>query len=73
MRSFTIYSLRSVSLDRKERFEICRLLERDSLSKDGFFSKGVTTACLKREVNFPVVKSELDLGHTVFQVTLESF
>jgi len=29
-------------------------LERDSLSKDNFFSKGVTTACLKREGNFPV-------------------
>jgi len=50
MQSFT---LRSVSLDRKERFEIGRQLERDYLSKDGFFSKGVTTACLKRKGNVP--------------------
>jgi len=36
-------------------------LERDSLSKDGFFSKGLTTACLKREGNVPVSRERFTI------------
>jgi len=36
-------------------------LERDSLFKDGFFSKGVTTVCLKREGNVPVSRERFTI------------
>ena len=39
-----------MSLERKERFDIGRQLERDSLSRFGFLTKGVTMVSLKERL-----------------------
>src|SRR6218665_3786676 len=47
---------RSVSLEMNDRLETGRLLERISLSSDGFLRSGVTNECLKSRGKLPVDK-----------------
>src|SRR6218665_2608946 len=52
---------RSVSLEMNDRLEAGRLLERISLSSDGFLRSGVTNECLKSRGKLPVDKERLTI------------
>src|SRR6218665_2961193 len=58
-------TMRSVSLEMNDRLETGRLLERISLSSDGFLRSGVTNECLKSRGKLPLDKERL----TIFVMT----
>ena len=52
-------TIRSVGLDRKDRFEMGRQLDRLSLSRFAFLGRGVTSECLKAIGELPVESERL--------------